>query len=521
MIPLVIELDGNWKKINTEIETVFPSGDKLKLINEPAKSRAFEFYIDPTNENPPINAEIGLRLDININNADINYNSSKSYYARAFDFQAKAKMKVKYSAFSDNGDSTQSSKITDRLGNEVQVGAFGAMAVSNRQSEIALTFEYPLNPKTSKVNTAGLGTVVSQYNGNLLKVQSNGVGTANFRTNQVVEYEAGSTIGCNYTVSFNGNINGTDKALAVFGDDEDGIIFGYDGSGDFVCGYRNENFASTTVSSDNFNGDFDIATYLSTNKSKMHRVRKTFGYLGVGDIAIEIKPDIQNREWQTVHVFKTDGALNERTHIGTAILPVSFEVESDSNDIYMLSGSMNGQSWGDGKGTQHRTEFDTFQGIVDASPNEQFIIAYRSKATLGGKTNKIRTELIDFRASTDSEGLYEICFYNIPRDGITGANWGTVLIDSDPLDLSALEKSTTSTYDFSSDTPIYRIPITVQEAQGSTSGSGDTIQVLKDLGLIAYAENGEFLITKRLTGTTAGSDNTNQTNLYITYKDRF
>jgi len=411
-------------------------------------------------------------------------------------------------------------KLSDRLGNEVQVGAFGGLATNQRISQIAITFEYPLNTRRVLTSTAGNATIQAQYNGSLLKVQSNGVGSAIFKTAQVVEYEAGSTIGCNFTISFQGTISGTDKALAVFGDTEDGIIFGYDGSGDFVAGYRNSNFPTETVTSDNFNGTFDIENYLLTNKTKTHRMRITLGYLGVGDIAIEIKPDIPNRKWETVHIFHTDGILIERTHIGCPILSLGFEIESNGNDFYILSGSLNGQSWGDGKGTQHQVNFDTFKGIVDASPTEQFLLGYRSKATIGGKTNKIRSELIDFRANTDSEGFYEICFYNVPRGTLTGTNWGTVPIDSDQLDLSALEKTTATTYDFSNDTPVYRVPIVVSSTPSSSTSIGDTAKILQGLGLVAYAENGEFFLTKRLAGA-AGSDNTNQTNLYITYKDRF
>lgn len=87
----------------------------------------------------------------------------------------------------------------------------------------------------------------------------------------------------------------------------------YDGT-DFIVAYRNKEFTATDTKI-----VLDVSAY---DLTKIHRFRLRFGYLGVGDIPLEIKPDNSSREWETLYVFKTDGALSERTHIGTPTLPI-------------------------------------------------------------------------------------------------------------------------------------------------------------------------------------------------------
>lgn len=95
----------------------------------------------------------------------------------------------------------QDSKILrDRLGNMAEVGAFGELKVANTSTEVAITFGYPLDTIHS-VNISNTGTCTStaQYNGSLLKVQTNGTGTAAIESKKALRYSAGSTGGAYLT----------------------------------------------------------------------------------------------------------------------------------------------------------------------------------------------------------------------------------------------------------------------------------------------------------------------------------
>ena len=317
------------------------------------------------------------------------------------------------------------STLQDRIGNAVEVGAFGELRVAEPIIKIAVTFEYPFDEdNVVDVTTTGTGTAVAQVDGSLCRVRTNGTGTACVLTKDNLRYTAGATAEQNSTVAFVGTPTANTEMLAGLFDDEDGFYLGYKGT-DFVCGYRNDGSAGTKdteVTSGNFNGDFDIATYLSTNRTNIHRIRIKFGYLGVGNASFEIKPDRENGEWRTVHIFKTDGALSGRTHTGTPILPIKIEVSATGGeDVYIESGSWSAITYARPTTAQDRPFHD--YGSLSIATGD--VVAYRVKTLIGSKMSKVVARLIKATFATGTEGLCRFRFIVNPTS-ITGGAWSDV-----------------------------------------------------------------------------------------------
>ena len=210
--------------------------------------------------------------------------------------------------------------IQDGLGNEVEVGVFGAMKVAMPTSHISAVFNIPLNTEHQFKSpvTSGTGTVTSLVNRSLLKVQTGGTGSGQLTTKNVLRYQTGTTVEAYFTASFTGTPSTNDYMYIGLYDDDDGFYLGYN-EGNFVVGYRNTYADNGVGSEPDVQQVVDMSAYDLTN---IHRFRIRFGFLGVGNITYEI---MNGTEWDLIHKFQTDAALSNRTHTGSAILPMRAE----------------------------------------------------------------------------------------------------------------------------------------------------------------------------------------------------
>ena len=311
----------------------------------------------------------------------------------------------------------KNSILSDRLGNEVEIGLFGGLKVSNSNPQISHTFDHPLEPTHLTVS----GDVTSQVNRSLLKVATGG----SAETTNALRYKTAQTIETYFTAGFNGTFTSGTSIIGLF-DVEAGVYLGYK-DGAFIVGYRN-------IYADEVGNVPDTIQVVipPVNVNTITRYRIRFGYLGVGDISYEY---FANRQWHTLHIFETDNTLTDRTHIGRAILPMRCEVSHTGCFIY--SGSWNAQTYGTDSGLQDEPFFSDGERDIAGDTAGLPLIAFRSATIYGNYPNKIRSRLLTAEFATGSEGLYKIEFYGFPAGTIAGtATWAAVDTDS------VLEQST-------------------------------------------------------------------------------
>lgn len=381
--------------------------------------------------------------------------------------------------------------ITDSLGNDVEVGLFGALKTATPTDQVSAKFEIPFDTDRGvTLSSTGAGTVVSQFNRSLGKVQSNGVGTASVQTKRHLRYKPGSTVECYFTAEFGGASATGDESFIGLYDNEDGVYAGYDGA-DFICAYRNTNVGADVKQI------VDVSSYTMSN---LHRYRIRFGYLGVGNISIEI---FNGKAWDLLHLFETDAALSGRTHIGNPTLPVRMEVSSAANDIYISSGSWNAKTYDQNSKLQDKPVPVIGERDVTPTAIGAPIFAVRNKTAFAGYTNKVRSQPLTLTIATGSEGLYSIDVYRAPAGSLVTGAW----VDA-KSGVSVIEVNETLT-----DAPIGTIVLSLPLAVPSSGTGVASVDVdFEKIGVDLYPGE-ELLFSKREIISGGGDDIT----IYSTY----
>ncbi len=308
-------------------------------------------------------------------------------------------------------------QLVDNAGNAVEVGLFGGLKTSSSVPQISMTFDRAIDAFHNAVITGS--NVEYQYNRSLLRVGQGSTHT----TTRHLRYKTAQTIETYFTAAWQGVPTAGNTLIGLY-DSYDGVYLGYK-DGAFVVGYRNV-FGSSSASWDGasvLNPVADVVYVVDMSKydlTRLFRFRIKFGYLGIGNISYEI---FDGYKWEILHTFITDGTLLNRTHVGSAILPMRAETESTLG-VAIISGSWNAQTYGLDTGLQDEPFFSN--GIRNLAPTTTGapLIAFRSKKVFGNYPSKIRSRLLTAEFATGSEGLYNMEFYTFPAGTIAGtATW--------------------------------------------------------------------------------------------------
>ena len=401
------------------------------------------------------------------------------------------------------------SKIQDSLGNEAEVGVFGALKVTDPTPQIAMTFDRPFDEDRDVVNTVtGTGSLTAQYNRSLLRVKSGGIGTAECTSKDTVRYIAGTTVESYFTANFVGTPAAGDTMYIGIFDTEDGIYLGYNGT-NFVVGYRNINKDGGTEP--DVQQVVDMSAY---DLTKIHRFRIRFGYLGVGNISFEIKTGTQ---WNELYTFETDGAFTDRTHVGTLFVPMCAQVVSTTGaDIEILSGSWSTTTFSKGDHTIQDKPFSVVnsRSVTPAAGAERIIAGFRSKTTFGSYTNKVKSRLLYLEVATGSEGLYRFSLWGVPAGTITSGTFNNINANS-VMEVNDTVTTTDATVLAAlTGQPDFSTYIAVQS--GGTGVESKSLD-FSELGIHAHPTD-EFVLTIQEIIAGAGTD----TQCYsIVYEDLF
>lgn len=316
-------------------------------------------------------------------------------------------------------------RLQDSLGNEAEIGLFGGLKTADPTAQISMTFDRPFDIDNDVTNTVtGTGTLTSQYNRSLLRVKSGGVGTAECASKDTVRYIAGTTIESYFTANFVGTPAAGDTMYIGNFDSEDGVYLGYNGTS-FVVAYRNINKNGGTEP--DVQQTVDVSSY---DLTKIHRFRIRFGFLGVGNISFEI---MNGTEWKLLHKFQTDGSFTDRTHLGTTFIPMCAQVVSTTGaDIEILSGSWKSETYSKNAHSLQDKPFSVVnhRTVAPVAAAERIIVAFKSVATFGSYTNKIKSNLLYTEVATGSEGLYRFSLWKLPSGTVTSGTFNNINTNS-------------------------------------------------------------------------------------------
>lgn len=368
--------------------------------------------------------------------------------------------------------------IADRLGFEAEVGVFGELKTAGFTPQIPIAFDRPINPAQLK----STGTPVSQYHGSLLQLQQ---GDA-VESVESLRYLEGETSEIYFTAQFNGTYSaGTDRTTIGLYDTDDGVYLGFIGS-DFVVAYR-------SIYADGVGSEPDTVQVIPTpaNIDRVHRYRIRYGYLGVGNIAFERKLP---GDWETLHVFETDGSLAGRTHIGRTAIPLRAECGHAGAEL--LSGSWVAGTYGTASSVQESPYFSNGERTVAGDPAGLPLVAFRSKTTNGTRPNYVTSQLLESEFSTGSEGLYAIEIFKFPAGSLVTGAWSDVSAGS------VLEVNTTFTETSAAGTKLLGTFLPVPSAGFGVSRSTTDYRTL---GIRAHPGE-EFGIYKRELISGVGND---------------
>lgn len=403
--------------------------------------------------------------------------------------------------------------ISDNSKSKVSVGLFGALVTTNPTTQISRVFSQPIDSdRGDTVTVTGTGAVSNQFNRSLLLLTTGGIGTASIQTKTVLRYKTAADIETYFTARFVGtqSVN-TSQYIGLF-DDYDGVYLGYNGT-DFVCGYRNV-YANGITGVPPVGGQADTQQVVTLPNgidpiANIYRYRIRFGYLGIGDILYEVKPEGSD-DWLLLHRFNTDGSLTNRTHVGSPLLPMRAEVTSTDNEVSIYSGSWNARTYSERQLIEDKPFFSSGVRVVSGSTTPQPITAFRNKTLdlSGNYPNKVISQMLSAQFATGSEGLYVIQVYKFAPGSITTGTFTSINTNS------VLEENATFTTAASAGGLMWETPVAVP-----SSGTG-VANISIDFDRLSFFANpgDEFGIYK--TEVIGGAGN-NETFWSIGYVDLF
>lgn len=321
--------------------------------------------------------------------------------------------------------------------------AFGELRTAQFTPVAQYTFPYIIN--TRLWDTSGsVGASHSQSVVNSMANVSTGTTTGNISIMQSFErakYRAGQGIVARFTALFTTpGIAGTTQ-LVGFGDYQDGLFVGMDGTQFGVM--RRSRATGSVVETWTYKADFSLdamdgsKTLPVIDPSQGNVYEITLQYLGYGLITFSC----ENPETGAfVRFHQTEYAnSNVVPSLATATLPAMIYANNGAttSDVVVRSASMGLFSEGNVRST---AVSEAFSGEISGSTTETQIFSLRAKTTFGAHTNHVQTFLKYVNGSMSSSGNRNATIRVLRNATLTTPSWADVDTAS-----SQLEVDTTGT----------------------------------------------------------------------------
>jgi hypothetical protein len=272
--------------------------------------------------------------------------------------------------------------ITDVHG--FPLSAFGELTVAQKVPQCQHTFPTHYNPSVFELDTNGDGTCSVTDNILSVNTSTDATGHCRFKTRERIQYHAGQGIIIQFSAIFPDQGVANAKQYVGYGDDQNGVFFGYNGTTFSIC--RRSSGSDTTVAQSSWNGDHMDGGNDTNNKSGMNLdTSKGNVYFiqcqwhGMGNIYFYIMPSDQ-RVPVLVHTIEYANSATA-VSFGPPSLPFMIEVikTSGATDVNVQCASFGVFSEGVEKHGNKRHAKDNTDTSVLAN-TETAILTIRNKS---------------------------------------------------------------------------------------------------------------------------------------------
>lgn len=313
----------------------------------------------------------------------------------------------------------------DYAGRQAQNAIFGDAIVAERIPDVIMHFAYGVASTKTTQSVTGTGAI-SEANAAVTVSSGAGVGTSDIISDDSIRYHAGFDNYALFTAAFSAGDAGSYQWIGPH-DANNGYAIGQE-EGVFKLLRR-----SGGADVEKITIDIDAMAWNEFDTTKLNIFRVNYGYLGVAPDIYEVYAGA-DLGWQTLGTMEV---LNEQAipSIELPVLPITAEAgrTSGSGAVTITTASWSGGRIGP-SGERHPNEISgSLSNSKAAITTELNILTLRSKATLGGITNRVRVHVDLFTMACDGTKITNI------RVVKNAALWGTPVYNDYDTATSVIE----------------------------------------------------------------------------------
>ena len=261
--------------------------------------------------------------------------------------------------------------------------AFGEFSTSQLSPIVQITFVYNINNRLMNSVTSGSASITASNSMCLLQSGTTLNSNAQLSTRQAIKYRAGQGLCARFTAIFNSPVVGTEQyaGLCSAVDQLDGLMFGYNTSGNFGILYKYNNI-STFIPKTEWNGT--AQPLLNPQKGNIYQIQ--LRYLGSGDILFWMA-DSETSKFVLVHTLQYVNR-NILPSLSDPTLNMCYNVKNNS---VAQNISLYGISCGlfiEGISKWNNIVNSQYQAKTIGQNTLTNILTIRNNSTYAGKTNK-------------------------------------------------------------------------------------------------------------------------------------
>lgn len=289
----------------------------------------------------------------------------------------------------------------DNVPQNLPYTAFGDLQVSQLEPKAGWTFAYNVNPDMVNLFTSGTGTITQSGGMAVLKTGTTSGSWSYINTYYMMRYLVGQGSLIRFTAIYTAGVSGS-KQILGFGDDSDGLFFGYNGSSFGILRRQAgvENWTPQTAwNIDKMDGTGPSGMILDQTKGNVYQIQ--FQWLGYGAIDFAIE-NASTGSFVPVHQIKYANA-NTLPSILNPSLPLTARVYNSGtpSNIILQTPSAMGFHQGTAGIALNLTNTFANSKTTLVSGLDTAIFSIRNVSTFQGKTNRVQVKVAFISYSAD------------------------------------------------------------------------------------------------------------------------
>jgi len=320
---------------------------------------------------------------------------------------------------------------------------FGEVQAESKTPIIQVDFVYNINTRIFNTATTGSGTVTQANAMAVVDCAAATSSSATLESRRIVKYHPGQGVTVRFTALFGTPTSGNQQ-LAGVGDDENGLFFGTDTSGNFGI-IRRSNSSDTFVNKtawniDKLDGNTDPMV-LDTSKLNVFEIG--FQFLGAGAINFRIEGDTNSdNPGQFIDVHRVDYTnANTTPHMLNPSFPLHLSSTNTTNNTSVVVKSASMAAFIDGQDVILGEGFIA-SGSATSITTETSILTIHSKTSFASKTNHSRARIGYISLSVSGPKLTTVTVYHDATP--SGVSYSDVDTNTSFVEFSTTQSTTIS-----------------------------------------------------------------------------